>query len=603
MRLAKAYQDGTPDLWSRAKTEDNVILLSPEQLEGNSFRSALDDQEFAESIYLLVVDEAHLTYTWSKEFRKAYGRIGQLRNRLNRDARLLLLSATLRPGSPYKAVTDTFDLVPGRFHDIHRSNLRPEIRVITSIIHSSLTTSLNFPDLQWIIGLKGISIIFTRDRSLALRIALYLKRVDPPYADTIRKCDSTNESDYDHDTRMAIREGDHANGLILVATTILTLGIDIPNVVRVIILDPIEFDEEIQQMGRLLRQKEKGCVGEAYVYVSQSTLEKAEEMVKAHKAAKEGNKIPVTQKKATKKGYNQAKPSPPSLSLSMAYRLVAPCVTVEQNRQYGNPDSDPLCFCQSCHLLGPRRTECLCSGCKPGTCERDMIAKVKEGPRRDNLDIVTSQNENLPRELQPDTAPVMPNSVKPVKKLVDKNMRKYVTEKLVTLREQMIDEPNTNYSRHGLYTPEDIIPDAVIPLILDNFFRLDSPKILSQLTEAHQLYPDWINAIWEELRASMSELLRIHADSLKLAKAKQASTKAKARNKYLDKREQKHGIRTGLSTDDIPQFTGKRWRYFGRTFRLRMSQNGGGEDVVSSVEDEGADSVDSVESANEMDTL
>lgn len=550
-----------------------------------------------------MVDKAHLTYIWSKEFWKAYGRIGQLCNRLNRDSWLLLLSATLRPGPPYKVVTDTFDLVPGRFHDIHWSNLCPKIRVITSIIHSSLTTSLNFPDLQWIIGLKKISIIFTQDRSLALHIALYFKCVDPPYADTIWKCDSTNESDYDHDTRMAIREGNHANGLILVATTILTLGIDIPNVVWVIILDPIEFDKEIQQMGHLLHQKEEGCIGEAYVYVSQSILEKAEEMVKADKAAKEGNKIPVTQKKAIKKGYNQAKPLPPSLSLSMAYRLVAPCVTVEQNRQYGNPDSNPLCFCQSCHLLGPQCTECLCSGCKPGTCERDMITKAKEGLSEDIPDIITSQDENLLSKLQPDTGPVMSNSVKQVKKLADKNMRKYITEKLVKLCEQMFDEPNTNYSWHGLYTSEDIIPDAVIPLILDNFFWLGSPKILLQLTEAHQLYPDWINTIWEELQASMSELLRIYADSLKLAKAKQTSTKAKAHNKYLNKCEQKYGIQTGLSTDDIPQFTGKQWRYFGQTFQLCMSQNGGSEDVVSSVDNEGAESVDEVESANEMYTL
>ncbi len=572
MLLQQAYHEGT-DLWACAQTEANVILLAPEQLEGDHFRTLLDSRGFSDRIYLLVVDEAHLTYTWSKSFRKAYGRIGQIRNRLERHTRLLLLTATLRSGAPYKAVMDTFDLVQGRFHDIHRSNLRPEIRVTTSIIGSSLTTSLNFPELRWIVGLQGISIIFVRDRSLALRIALYLKRIEPPYAHTIRKCDATNDPSYNKETQEAINKPDHDGGLILVATTILTLGIDIPNVVRVISVDPVEFDEEIQQMGRLLRQKEKGCVGEAYVYVSQTTMDKALAMVQADKAAKEGNGIPAQSKKATRKGKNNAdtpqKSTSPTLSLSMAYRLVAPCVTVEQNDQYGNPVCDPPCSCQSCTSLGPTRNRCLCSGCQPGRCERDMVKRAKEGLLKAVQEAAKLRMEALPNDVRPDIEPlVFPLDV--MIKLTDKGMRNHVQDKLVALRERMFDASHTNYSRYGLYTPEDMVPDAIIPLILDNFFRLETPEVLSALTHRYKLYPDWVQEIWAELRASMPRLLRIHAKALKRAKQKKVAAKQKARVKYLDKREATHGIRTALPTEDIPQFMGKRWRYFGRTFRLRL---------------------------------
>ncbi len=150
------------NIWDLVK-EAEVVLISSEMLEGDDCRRCMDDPSFRARLSLLVVDEAHLVYVWSKLFRKAYGRIGYTRARLDHRVRLLLLSATLRAGAPYDAVMKSFSLSPGSFFDLHRSNLRREIRVTTSIITSSLTTSLSFPELCWVVGLDGITIIFVRD--------------------------------------------------------------------------------------------------------------------------------------------------------------------------------------------------------------------------------------------------------------------------------------------------------------------------------------------------------------------------------------------------------------------------------------------------------
>ncbi|KAF9060772.1 hypothetical protein BDP27DRAFT_1429719 [Rhodocollybia butyracea] len=220
-------------LWEQAIETPNVILLAPEQLEGNGFAKLLNHPKFTEHVYALVVDEAHLASSWSRFF------------------------STLRKGAMYDDIIKQFDLTMGNFLHLRRSNLRREIRVTTTILTSSLTNALNFPDLRWVIGLPGITIIFTRECSLTLRLALYLCRIAPPeLLHTIRKCDSTNDRDYNEETLHLICTGDQSHGLILVSTTILTVGVDIPNV----------------QEGRLLRSKNPGDTAEAYVYVSEGTM-------------------------------------------------------------------------------------------------------------------------------------------------------------------------------------------------------------------------------------------------------------------------------------------------------------------------------------------
>ncbi|KAJ3819356.1 P-loop containing nucleoside triphosphate hydrolase protein, partial [Lentinula raphanica] len=356
---AISLRDYRRDLWLDAKSAD-VILLAPEQLKGDGFANALKDSDFLARIFLLVVDEVHLVGQWSKYFRKDYGRIGDARNRLKKNTRLLLLTATLPQGQPYDLVLEKFGLTKGHFLDYHRSNLRPEVRVTTIILPSSPNGSFTFPFLSWIIGLEGVSIIFTRNRTLTLKIALYLMRSHPRYASFIRKCDSTNDpEEYDTVTYTMARNITGSSSLILVSTSILTVGIDIPNVRRVISLEPMDFTQEIQEGGRVLRQKRQGEVAEVYTYFSQATADLAAKMVEEDK-----------DNKATgRKKHHSDDEQSTRITLGLAYRIVADCITEEQNSQYNCPplNKDP-CFCSSCanlHIAEEAPQKCISSCCHP----------------------------------------------------------------------------------------------------------------------------------------------------------------------------------------------------------------------------------------------
>lgn len=443
----------------------------------------------------------------------------------------------------------SFSLTKGSFFDLHRSNLRPEIRVTTSIIHSPLKTSLSFPELRWIVGLPGISIIFTRDRNLALRIALYLKLVSPAYASTIRKCDATNESDYDDETFKRVFEdcSTSSTGLVLVATTILTLGIDIPNIQRVCIIDPIKLDDEVQQKGRLLRKKVAGAIAEAYVYVSPTTMVRAAEMVADDKAG------------VLRKKDSETKEETKGLSLSMAYRLVAPCQSIEQDRQYDNPVLDPPCFCESCStfIVPDEPPPCLCSGCQPGKCDRDWIIEHRTRIGQAGKKAAEQAITKIPY-LQG----ILAVSLVPRRGIVEKPMRDYLIERLHILRITMFDHPAELYTRGGFYTPEDLIPDAVIVIILDNFFALTTAHVLHEYTKAYQLMWDWVDCIFTDIRDSIPHLLSIHMETAQAEKVKRQAASDKAKEKRRDERALKTGIRKHLPIPDKPDgFRGQRWRW------------------------------------------
>ncbi|KAJ3735283.1 P-loop containing nucleoside triphosphate hydrolase protein [Lentinula guzmanii] len=534
--LADAFKRNE-DIWDTAKQAE-VLLVSPEMLEGDAFANALKDKSFFHRIYLLVVDEVHLVYQWSKLFRKAYGNIGITRNRLDKKTRLLLLSATVRSGPPYTHILKTFNLTSGNFLDLHRSNRRPEVRVTTTFLPTSPASSYTFPFLSWIIGLRGITIVFTRNRTVLLRIVLYLMRAHPTYAHLIRKCDSTNDLTYDKTTfEMAQRES-HEKRLILVSTAVLTVGIDIPSVVRVITLEPLTFEQEIQEGGRVLRRKSKGTTAEVYAYFSKATYDRAKEIVDVDKAgkshgniAKTGDKRKLHQRlESADVGMHADQTGKAILSLDMAYRLVADCLTKEQDRQFDNPPFyQDLCTCPMCLSLQPTTSEsdtsvtdppCISSCCMPGQSERDrllqsrkeVLAPPPDPPKLSRIEIRQRNVERRQQQLN----------------LAGKETRGYLRDRLISLRSKLFDKYGDNYT---LYIPICFVPDQAIETILDNFFLLDTPKHLRESLAGQGLEAEWIDDIWLELHDSIPGLLEVHEKHCedKRRKTKEARDRNKAK--------------------------------------------------------------------------
>ncbi|KAF9038842.1 hypothetical protein BDZ89DRAFT_1216541 [Hymenopellis radicata] len=134
-------------------------------------------------------------------------------------------------------------------------------------------------------------------------------------------------------------------------------------------------------------------------------------------------------------------------------------------------------------------------------------------------------------------------ALRPRRSLTDKAMRDYLTKRLDDLRMVMFDDPEKPYTRHGLYTPDDIIPDSVIAIILDNVFALTSVDALAEFTKAHQLFRDWLERIFDEVRDSVPQLHTIHAATIDAVKKKKKEISDKGKEKRRDEREVRTGIR------------------------------------------------------------
>lgn len=78
------------------KHKYQIIILSPETLCIGPFTELMRNMEFARTIKLAVIDEAHLILEWAS-FRNAYTKLSRLRSFLPAGCPISLCSATLTP--------------------------------------------------------------------------------------------------------------------------------------------------------------------------------------------------------------------------------------------------------------------------------------------------------------------------------------------------------------------------------------------------------------------------------------------------------------------------------------------------------------------------
>ncbi|EAU93471.1 hypothetical protein CC1G_12065 [Coprinopsis cinerea okayama7 len=167
------------DLWKECQKKHSMILISPEELISNAFRTLLASPDFAARLCRYGIDEAHLIVNWGKTgFRNAFMELGHMRSRLplvnNHLMPVIVTSATIRPGEPMDTICNVLGLTAGDYHLIRRSNLRPDIKIIIRELSSSLS-GLSFPELDWILE-QNNTVIFCRTIGIGFRVAAYLWR-------------------------------------------------------------------------------------------------------------------------------------------------------------------------------------------------------------------------------------------------------------------------------------------------------------------------------------------------------------------------------------------------------------------------------------------
>ncbi|TFK57843.1 P-loop containing nucleoside triphosphate hydrolase protein [Pluteus cervinus] len=153
----KEPTESEPSIWTAAKTDPAVILVSPEMLSTDPFRTLLAKTEFRSRLFAIVIDEIHLLTTWGETFRPTYEQIAYVRERIPSSVNFIGLTATLRPGEHMDGICKHARFKSG-YHLIRRSNARPEIQFIIRPFHANYA-SHSFPQLDWVFQVDGLVVI------------------------------------------------------------------------------------------------------------------------------------------------------------------------------------------------------------------------------------------------------------------------------------------------------------------------------------------------------------------------------------------------------------------------------------------------------------
>ncbi|RDB16714.1 ATP-dependent DNA helicase Q1 [Hypsizygus marmoreus] len=470
--VSEAERAGT-QLWRAVEWDISVILISPEMLSTPGFQRLLDVKRFTDRVYALVVDEIHLLNTWGTGFRPEFRQIGFLRARFPTKTVFLGLTATLRKGKHTDAVCKFMGLHEGKYHFIRRSNARPDVQLIFRTLHAH-KASERFPELDWVLRVKGKVLIFCASIRFGFRLAVYLWHLDPQSAilhNTIRLFNSLNSDNY-NSTTLKLLEGNQASK-ITIATDKLSVGVDIADFQTVVIIDPRDLDDLWQKGGRVGRDRTKVKDAQMITYLTSARMKAARAMLQDKGLADKGPS-------STGSGAEMER--------GLAEVVLAKCHVAEINRQYDNPLDDPPCSaeCTSCSNSPPMQhpLSCNCSGCDP---ELQVNSVITPKPRQKPL---------------------------PLNIRVTKEMRQAGKDRLIRFREQIWEDADE--LTMGFLPAEYFLPDSMIEILLDQFPLLLSKEALSHILAAGETQESTTSAARELLKPFLKDHTHLTAHALAL---------------------------------------------------------------------------------------
>lgn len=278
------------------------ILLGPEQAISDDFLRAVENSNFQSKIGLLAIDECHLVCQW-KDFRPQFANLSRLRRKLQQSCVLFGCTATISDEAEHQILTEAgFNRVgrnPGQTEVVRTSIDRPDVFLYVqpiprkqkrnlkglyfliqdSIDQNQLATPQQIP--KTIIFIDSINAcVYSADIIqdwLRKKTEALPKQHSQRYNDTrdsaynvqlIVQIYHANVPAYDQEIRYKEFAKSTAITRIMVATTSLGMGINIPDVKRVIVYDfPLDKDisDVWQRVGRGGRSI--GQTSEAYIFI------------------------------------------------------------------------------------------------------------------------------------------------------------------------------------------------------------------------------------------------------------------------------------------------------------------------------------------------
>ena len=218
----------------------DILLISPERLANERFRTEVL-ASIADSISLMVVDEAHCISDWGHDFRPHYRLIERVARRLPANMRLLATTATAN----HRVVSDLQDILgPGLTPmrgNLHRSSLTLQTMKLPGQAER----------LSWLADyiptLKGSGIVYTLTIRDANLVAEWLR------AQGIQAVAYTGKTEQ----RAPLEDALLRNEIkVLVATTALGMGYDKPDLAFVIHYQtpgsPVAYYQQVGRAGRAI---------------------------------------------------------------------------------------------------------------------------------------------------------------------------------------------------------------------------------------------------------------------------------------------------------------------------------------------------------------
>lgn len=245
-----------------SETEDlKLLYLSPERL----LHPLVLEKIANKKISLIAVDEAHCISQWGHDFRPAYRKISQFRNRLGTDIPCLALTATATP----QVIEDICKSLSFREgykiykKSFHRPNLSYNIRLVENKVDALLDALQAVP---------GSAIVFMRQRLKTVEVAQVLKArgisADFYHAGLPGPVRKAKQQAWMDDK---IR--------VMASTNAFGMGIDKPDVRLVVHLDIVpSLEEYFQEAGRAGRDEKTAY---AVSFINTADLMKIDEMLQS----------------------------------------------------------------------------------------------------------------------------------------------------------------------------------------------------------------------------------------------------------------------------------------------------------------------------------
>jgi hypothetical protein len=490
------------NLWKEAEFAD-VILLSPERLIGKSCQDFIHVDEVWERLCALGVDEIQFLDTWGPTFRTAFLQIANAHRRLRPGTIIIATTATLPSGPPRTRILRHVGLGDVDYHEIHRSNIRPNVRMDFRPLSSGLRGHA-FPDLKWLLKDGRKTIIFCQSINLTFRAFVYLWHLCPgttaEKSTRIRMYTAAHSEAYNSQTRELMHSDPLAQ--IILATDTLSVGVDFRGIWIVIILGEDQTaDMVIQKFGRVARDIRLVREGLAILFFTKNAVKTAQVIVDAGQPAK---------------------PDPSrKMDFSMAKMLVAPCLRAVQDELFDNPAEDSICTCTTC-------TAALADVCaSSGTAEQSTTSRTTSTGA---CNCGRCDPRPLPHTAPP-TAPTARGQTKRDPTKLTGLQRQEARARLATLRQQLYLEGIAGDPTLAFSTPpSEFLPSDVADSVLLNWHHISHADDLAPylsgasllVTHCARLY-DFINDLMPELdairKAAAAESTRKRAATVATKKA------------------------------------------------------------------------------------